>query len=92
MLREGTLTEEWREADVCRVEFRLHLVLQQQGRQAEVDRALAEMQKYLCLRMGQPVEEVLQRSSGGTAELSDGDIMTWDHDRTAGIWSNGTFW
>jgi hypothetical protein len=92
ILQQNRTSEEWREADVYRVKYRLFLVLELQGRQTEANQVWAEIQEYLSTRMGETGEALLLRSRRDIAEVLDGDIVTLDHGRTTGIWSNGTYW
>lgn len=82
-------TEEWRFADVMRVKFRLHIVLKARGQLDEADEVLAEMESFAWRGN---VPEGKQWTDKVDMELLDGDILTLDYGRTAGIWSNGEFW
>jgi hypothetical protein len=91
VLDNSVLTKEWRVADVMRVKFRLYTVLKAQGRLDEAGELLAEMEDYLVNRRGN-LPKGKQWTDKEDMELLDGDIVTLDHGRTAGIWSNGEFW
>lgn len=74
-----------------RVKFRLYLVLKMQERVEEASEVRREMQSYLDKIMGR-----LQHGAEGNdkeiMEILDSDIVSLDHGRTAGIWSNGELW
>ncbi|KAI1130879.1 hypothetical protein F5Y10DRAFT_262820 [Nemania abortiva] len=91
ILRDSELTEEWRIQDVMRVKFRLYLVIKAQGKHGEATHVFDEMKGYLTKRRGD-VSEGDKWSDKDIMELLDGDIVTLDHGRTCGIWSNGVYW
>ncbi|KAI0101705.1 hypothetical protein GGR51DRAFT_563166 [Nemania sp. FL0031] len=92
ILSNSTVTEEWRVQDVTRVKFRLYLVLKAQGKQDEAGEILKEMNAYLVQRRGDLPAGTKEWTDKDDMGLLDGDIVTLDHGRTCGIWSNGQFW
>ncbi|KAJ8116525.1 hypothetical protein ONZ43_g4421 [Nemania bipapillata] len=92
ILRNSTVTEEWRVQDVMRVKFRLYLVLKAQRKQDEAGEVLKEMDEYLVQRRGDLPAGKQEWTDKDDMELLDGDIVTLDHGRTCGIWSSGEFW
>ncbi|KAJ8132647.1 hypothetical protein O1611_g977 [Lasiodiplodia mahajangana] len=92
ILRNSTVTEEWRVQDVTRVKFRLYLVLKAQGKQDEAGEILKEIDEYLVQRRGDLPAGTKEWTDKDDMKLLDDDIVTLDHGRTCGIWSSGEFW
>ena len=80
---------QWREDDVIRTKFRLSIVLRAQNRPGEAATVRAEIAKAIeDMRSATEKQEFTDKDD---MELLDFGVSIF-HGRTAGIWSNGTFW
>ena len=80
---------QWRNEDIVRTKFRLSLVLRARERLEEASTILEEIASALeTIRSESPQ---LAYTDADDMKLLDFGVSIY-HGRTAGIWSNGTFW
>ncbi|VUC26950.1 unnamed protein product [Clonostachys rosea] len=90
ILKNGSVTNYWREEDIARAKFRLFLVLRAQNHLDEASQIFKEINQFI---------QELRASSLPKDSYTDQDDMalldtsvTITHGRTAGLWSAGEFW
>lgn len=89
ILTNGCVTMQWRNEDIVRIKFRLSLVLGAQGRPEEASAIREEIASFL--EDIRPVSIRSDYTDEDDMKLLDFEVSIF-HGRTAGIWSNGTFW
>jgi hypothetical protein len=88
-LTNGCVTMQWQNEDIVRTKFRLSLVVRARERPEEASTILEEIAS--SLEAIRPVSIQSTYTDEDDMKLLDFGISIF-HGRTAGIWSNGTFW
>lgn len=90
IIANSCISRAWRNEDIVRTKFRLSLVLRAQKKPEEASTILDEIADSL--------KEARRVSTAREKYTDEDDMKLLDlgvsifHGRTAGIWSNGTFW